>query len=193
MNLLDSCNGHMLGSGLAWLNAPPIWSIESGILTVSPLAETDFFRPSDGLRRDNAGLLYMMVEGDFIAEASVSTTPREWGDAGGLSVRSSEQKWFKLCVEQNRVGTVSIISVVTDPWSDDADGAVLPSPQAHLQVSRAGNVFAMHYRLPDQEEWTFVRKFTCEMPDEVMVGVHAQAPFQAGCTASFSRLKIDPE
>jgi hypothetical protein len=42
----------------------------------------------------------------------------------------------------------------------------------------------MHYSL-NGSRWRFVRAFTVEMPREVLVGVHAQAPFEAGCEALF--------
>jgi regulation of enolase protein 1 (concanavalin A-like superfamily) len=52
-------------------------------------------------------------------------------------------------------------------------------------------VLAMHYRA-DGAAWRFVRTFALPLPGEVMVGVHAQAPFVAGCRATFDRFEIEP-
>jgi regulation of enolase protein 1 (concanavalin A-like superfamily) len=83
------------------------------------------------------------------------------------------------------------VSVVTDRTSDDSNNELLPAPSASIRLTRRGSVFAMHYRA-DGAAWRFVRTFDLPMPGEVMVGVHAQAPFVAGCLAAFDRFEIEP-
>ena len=106
-------------------------------------------------------------------------------------MRVSGEQWAKICVERSPVGEVSIVSVVTDPWSDDANNELLATPEAHLRISRQGELFGMHYSL-DGRAWRFVRAFALAAPAEVRVGVHAQAPFGDGCRARFDHLEIDP-
>ena len=161
-------------------------------MTIIPEAETDFFRPLSHPGSDSASLLYQRVSGDFTAATKVFADLVAFGDAGAITVRADKKNWAKLCVERSPIGEVSIVSVVTDPWSDDANNELLEEPEAYLCLTRKGDVFGMHYSL-DGEKWRFVRTFALEMPAQVMVGVHAQAPFQGGCKATFDFFTISPE
>ena len=156
-----------------------------------PQALTDFFRPYDGTLSDNACLLYREVTGDFTAATRVKASLAGFGDAAAITVRASDVRWAKLCLERSPLGEASAVSVVTDRWSDDANGELLDRPECHLRLTRRGNVFGMHYSL-DGETWRFVRTFGFELPPTVKVGVHAQAPFQSGCRAVFSILELTP-
>ena len=193
MNLFEKCAGKELASGLEWFCEPPVWEFDdSGRLSIVPAGETDFFRPSDRPGSDNAGLLHACVDGDFTARTHVAAELAGFGDAGALTVRAAADRWAKICVERSPVGEVSVVSVVTDPWSDDANGERLEIPEAFLRVTRKGDVLGMHYSL-DGRRWRFVRALTLEMPAQVRVGVHAQAPFGAGCRVTFGFLEIGPE
>ena len=156
-----------------------------------PEAQTDFFRPSVGEGRDNACLLYTMARGDFTAVAEARAVLAGFGDAAALTVRSGPLTWAKICIERSPRGEVSIVSVVTDGTSDDSNNELLPGPAAAIRLTRHGPVFGMHFRV-DGTAWRFVRTFDLAMPEEIMVGVHAQAPFVGGCRATFSRFDIEP-
>lgn len=192
MNLLASCTGRSLANGLAWLNEPPEWSVDDAGLTIVPGAPSDFFRPYSGSGRDNAGLLYSEVTGDFTATTQVRAELVDFGDAGALTVRAHEAQWAKLCLERSPIGDVSLVSVVTDPWSDDSNNELVTIPECYLRLTRKGNVFGMHYSM-DGATWRFVRTLGLEMPPTVMVGIHAQAPFTPGCRVLFRSLTLSPE
>ena len=192
MNLLEDCNGKTLANDLKWLNEPPEWAFEQAGLRIVPRAPSDFFRPYDGPPKDNCCLLYRETSGDFSATAQVTAQLVDFGDAAALTVRASETQWAKLCLERSPFGEVSVVSVVTNPWSDDSNSELLTSPGCYLRLTRKGSVFGMHYSL-DGERWRFVRAFGMTAPAEVLVGVHAQAPFVGGCQARFDHLEIDPQ
>jgi len=193
MNLLADCKGKDLANDLAWLNEPPDWNIEDGSLTIVPAAPSDFFRPYDGrAMNDNCCLLYRKVSGDFTAASDVVAELADFGDAAAITVRASESQWAKLCVKRSPIGAISLVSVVTDPWSDDANSELLESAACKLRLTRKGNMFGMHYSM-DGKVWRLCRAFSAEFPEEVMVGIHAQAPFTPGCRAVFSYLTISPE
>jgi len=193
MNLLARNTAPDASPRLEWINEPPEWRVdEQGRLHVTPAAGTDFFRPIDRPGHDSAGLLCATVTGDFTARTQVHVTLVEFGDAAALTVRVSPGQWAKICVERSLVGEVSVVSVVTDPWSDDANGELLAAPSAHLRLTRKGDLFGMHYSL-DGDRWRFVRAFGMSSPAEMLVGVHAQAPFVGGCQARFDYLEIDPQ
>lgn len=190
MDLFQGCSGRMLANGLAWLREPPDWGFADGRLTVVPEGKTDFFRPFHGQAADNACLLYVPVAGDFTAVAEASAALAGFGDAAALTVRADPRRWAKICIERSPIGETSVVSVVTDGFSDDANNELLASPSCLLRLTRAGNVFAMHFRA-DGARWRFVRTFALELPAEVLVGIHAQAPFTAGCRAVFTRFTLE--
>jgi len=180
-------------SSLRWQNEPPEWHIDDGgSLHVVPQAKTDFFRPIDHPGLDNAAFLAASVTGDFTARTRVRAQLAGFGDAAALTVRISDQQWAKICVERSPVGEVSVVSVVTDPWSDDANNELLSTSDAHLRITRKGDLFGMHFSL-DGQSWRFARAFGMAAPADVLVGIHAQAPFVSGCRAQFDGLEIEPE
>ena len=191
MNLLADCAGVRLANDLRWLNEPPEWEADDAGLRIVPRAPSDFFRPYGGQPLDNCCLLYRETEGDFTAVTRVTADLVDFGDAAALTVRASETQWAKLCLERNPIGEVSLVSVVTDPWSDDGNSELVTSPACYLRLTRKGNVFGMHYSL-DGTKWRFVRTFALEIPPVVMVGIHAQAPFTPGCRVVFQSLAISP-
>ena len=132
-----------------------------------------------------------MVAGDFTAATHVAAHLVRFGDAAALTVRAGPDRWAKLCVERGPTGDVSIVSVVTAPWSDDANGELLDQPARYLRITRKGEVLGMHHSA-DGKLWRFVRACYLDLPPTVMVGVHAQAPFGEGCRATFRVLQLRP-
>ena len=192
MNLLADCAGMTLANDLKWLNEPPEWEVDDAGLRIVPRAPSDFFRPYDGPPNDNCCLLYKEVTGDFTAVTQVTADLVEFGDAAALTVRASETQWAKLCLERSPIGEVSVVSVVTNPWSDDSNSEIVTSSECYLRLTRKGNVFGMHYGL-EGKKWRFVRAFALEIPLRLMVGIHAQAPFTPGCRVVFRSLTLSPE
>ena len=193
MNLFEGCTNNDLPKGMTWLNEPPEWRFgDTGRLIIVPEAVSDFFRPYDDEPNDNACLLYKQVTGDFTAVTKAEATLARFGDAAALTVRDSETLWAKLCLERSPIGDVSAVSVVTNGFSDDANGELLERPECFMRLTRKGDVFGMHYSL-DGDRWRFVRAFGMSSPAEMLVGVHAQAPFVGGCQARFDYLEIDPQ
>jgi regulation of enolase protein 1 (concanavalin A-like superfamily) len=188
VDLLQDMRRGSLGSGLKWLNPPASWQVEGG-LEIVPKAETDFFRPYRGRARDNACLLCRQVAGDFTSVAGLKADLVAFGDAGALTIRQDAAHWAKICLERSPTGDISIVSVVTDTWSDDSNGELLERPQCFLRLTRRGNVFGMHYSL-DGRAWRFVRTFGFEIPETALLGIHAQAPFQGGCRVTFTKWEL---
>lgn len=189
MNLLENCTAETLDEQLSWLHEPESWHFGTDGLRITPTANTDFFRPYGGGGKDNAALLYTEVTGDFTATARASAELSDFGDAAALTVRSGASRWAKLCIERSPIGEVSIVSVVTNGASDDANSELLSRPESYLRITRKGNVFGMHYSI-DGSTWRFVRTFAMEVPEHLMVGIHAQSPFGSGCVARFGSFDV---
>jgi uncharacterized protein len=190
MDLFEGCRGTSLSDRLQWLREPESWGFQPEGLAIVPAGRTDFFCPVVGEPVDNACLLYTRVRGDFTAVTDARAVLAGFGDAAALTIRARAGLWAKICIERSPHGQVSIVTVVTSGRSDDANNEILETPAAALRVTRSGAAFAFHYRVGDGK-WRFVRTFGLEMPEEIMVGIHAQAPFGAGCRASFARFELE--
>ena len=192
MELFEGSRDRTVGPHLSWLNEPEEWAFTEDGLAVTPAKGTDFFRPYGGAARDNAPMLYATVRGDFTAVTRARAALVGFGDAAALTLRSGPTLWAKICIERSPIGDVSIVSVVTQKCSDDSNGEILAQPEALLRLTRKGNVIGMHYRI-DGTPWRFVRTFALELPDEIYVGVHAQAPFENGCQTTFAKFVVTDE
>jgi regulation of enolase protein 1 (concanavalin A-like superfamily) len=190
MDLFAGCDGKVLSDRLAWLHEPESWRFTEGALHVTPAAETDFFRPHEWPARDNAALLYTRVSGDFTAVTFAEAELHAFGDAAALTIRSSDNLWAKICIERSPIGDVSVVSVVTRDWSDDSNGELLDHPSCRIRITRQGAKIGMHYSTTGKN-WRFVRAVSLPLPEEVMVGIHAQAPFHGGCSAVFRSFTIE--
>ncbi len=66
-------------------------------------------------------------------------------------VRETETRWIKLAVEIGVDTTYNVISVITDNWSDDANGELLPSNICWLRINRKGDFWGLHYSLDGEQ------------------------------------------
>lgn len=193
MNLLGNITSDGLGQ-LAWLNPPARWEpLPGGGLRVHTRPETDFFcNPNRQSTSDTAHLLWLPVEGDFVACAHVRPTFTSTYDAGALMVRGDEAHWAKVCYEATDFHTHAVVSVVTDGLSDDANGPDLDVPNVWLQVVRQGDLLALHYALDKQPRaWRMVRYFALALSPEVKVGLVAQSPVGPGTAVDFHQFAVE--
>ncbi len=192
MNLFEGCHGRQLADGLAWLEEPPDWRFDTEGLHIVPWAKTDFFRPYQGTPKDNACLLYTEVTGDFTAVTHARAELVGFGDAVALTVRAAPTQWAKLCLERSPIGDISVVSVVTNPWSDDANNELLPGPSvlcgsraavmcsACTIVLTAGVAFCAHICALRylRRSWSVSTR---------------KLPFVGGCHATFSCFELSPQ
>lgn len=190
MNLLADVAQDGLGD-LQWTN-PTRWEpLPGGGIRVVAQTRTDFFRnPNGSAPRDDGHLLWLPVEGDFVAQAHVRPTFSSTYDAGAMMVRADETRWAKLCFEATDFGTHAMVSVVTDGLSDDANGVNLDLDSVWLQIVRQDDLFAMHYA-PDGEAWRMVRYFALDLPARVAVGVVAQSPSGPGTMVDLLHFSVE--
>ena len=193
MNLLENLTPSLLAArSLRWEHEPSMWeTLPSGGLRVSAPAKADYFRdPSGSHVNDNAPFLFTQVSGDFVARAHVRPVFVYTYDSAVLMVRHSPQHWAKLCFEKTDFGTTAAVSVVTNGFSDDANGANLTVEDLWLQMVRVGDVFALHYAL-DGKTWRMVRYFRLEVPQAVKVGLAAQCPVGPGSTIDWLSFSVE--
>ncbi|QYR21159.1 DUF1349 domain-containing protein [Paenibacillus sp. sptzw28] len=192
MNLFDHCVDNTLGSELKWLNEPATWSFkQDGSLEVIAPPKSDFFiDPSGKSTRSSAPFLYKQVKGDFQVETRLSVEMKDPYDSGCLMIMSDESHWAKLCFEFFE-NTPTIISVVTNPTSDDCISCKVEVRDPFLKIVRTGNCFSFYYS-EDGEKWETIRYFGLDCSMDIKVGVVAQSPTSdEGCRITYSHLVMN--
>ena len=172
---------------LEWLRPPAEWHAEPARLVVSAPAQTDWFIDPIGTRpvRTAPALAGVPPKGDFTWEADVVLDGGAMFDAAGLFVYDDDDHWAKLAVEVTAAGP-TIVSVVTDTFSDDCNSTVLAQSSARLRLARVGEAIAFHAS-EGGGRWELVRVFRWPRTAP-RIGVVCQAPTGAGCTGIFDAI-----
>ena len=182
----DSLGFAAVPFSLEWLRAPTEWHVEPARLVVSAPAQTDWFIDPISARAVCTApvLVGPPPSGDFTWEAHVVVDGDAMFDAAGLFVYDDDDHWAKLAVEVTAAGP-TIVSVVTDTFSDDCNSTVLAKSSAWLRVARVGEAIALHVS-DDGGRWELVRVFRPRAAPRI--GFICQAPTGAGCTGSFDAI-----
>lgn len=164
--------------------------VEDGIHIYAP-AKTDYFvNPADGKVVTDAPFFYKEVEGDFVLRAKVSHDFVSTYDACVLLALENEKLWAKACFEYTDLGTHSVVTVMTNERSDDANGVDVDGDDVWLQLSRKDDLFAIHYS-SDGKEFKMARLCHLPMQKKIKVGLEAQSPTGDGGTRRFSNLSLE--
>ena len=172
---------------LDWLRSPAEWAAEPARLVVRAPAQTDWFIDPISARavRTAPVLVGPPPTGDFTWEAHVALEGHAMFDAVGLFVYDDDDHWAKLALEVTAAGP-TIVSVVTDTFSDDCNSTVLAQSSAWLRLARVGEAIAFHAS-DDGGRWELVRVF--RPPSRApRIGLICQAPTGTGCTGTFDAI-----
>jgi uncharacterized protein len=190
MDLFQAIEEKNITDNLSWINEPSEWSFSDKGLEINAPALANFFNDAEGPNITNsAPYLYTKVKGDFDLTTRIDTKMLGMFDSGCLMVMSDLNNWAKLCYE-NWLNEPAIVSVVTRTMSDDCPSLRIGEAKPYLKILRSGNCFGFHYSL-DNANWTLIRYFSMDIPEELKVGVVAQSPMGNGCKVGFEFLKID--
>jgi len=177
-----------------WLNQSGL-SQSGGILTIKSHPKSDFFiDPAGAGTVHNAGYhsaayFYTEAEGDFVLKAKVSHSFIGVYDACAFMVMGGDTTWAKLCFELTDIGTHSVVSVVTNGVSDDANGVDINGNTVYLQLVKKGGVFAMHYSL-DGTDYKMVRYFSLPITGAFKIGLVAQSPLGDSAEFTFEEISL---
>jgi regulation of enolase protein 1 (concanavalin A-like superfamily) len=170
------------------LNPGKIEKLNEGfLLTANP--KTDFICKYHHYTRDDAAFFYTEQLGDFTLSAEVETIGSADYDAVFLMVRESEDRWIKLAVELGVDRNYNVVSVITAPWSDDANGELLSTGKCWLRITRKDDFWGLHYST-DGLKWRFVRAFGLGLGKNVMIGFGIQAPVGADCSGKVTAITL---
>lgn len=172
------------------LNKATALLIENERIEIEAPVKTDYFRDiCSDYSVGNAPFYNTPVTGDFILRCKIHPNFQHTYDAGCLMIYHSDRKWIKFAFEQTDLGYTSVVSVVTNGYSDDANGEKISGPSLWLQVVRRENNWALHYSL-DKINWKMVRYFRLDLDQTVKAGICAQSPAGKGCSVIFSNLQV---
>lgn len=175
-----------------WLNPPPQWNDQNGVITVTAAPKTDFWRQTHSNHIANNGhFYYRELNGDFTMQVKVVGCYKALYDQAGLMVRLDDLNWMKCGVEffNDRQHASVVVTREFSDWS------VLPllanTPALWLRVSRLGNFLEVHYSLVGTN-YTMLRQGYFPPAVPVQAGVMIAAPMGDGFTAAFESLTITP-
>ena len=163
--------------------------IEDGIKAVATPNSNLFVDPYSNESVDNAPFFYEEVTGDFVLKARVSHDFVSTYDACVLLAYDNERLWAKACFEYTDYGTHSVVSVMTNGRSDDANSVDIEGNEVWLQLARRGNVFGIHYSI-DGKEYRMARLANLPMGDTIKVGFVAQSPLGEGGDRYFKDIEL---
>jgi uncharacterized protein len=175
---------------LEWLRPPAEWHAEPSRLVVRAPAQTDWFIDPISARAVHTAPLLVgpAPSGDFTWEAYVVLDGDAMFDAAGLFVYDDDDHWAKLAVEVTAAGP-TIVSVVTNAFSDDCNSTVLAQSSARLRLARVGEAIAFHAS-QGGGRWELVRVFRSPSAAP-RIGFVCQAPTGSGCTGTFDAIAFN--
>lgn len=177
-------------SPFRWLNEPETWQADQGVVEMTAMPKTDFWRKTYFGYITESGHVYGRdVVGDFIATVRVAGVYADQYDQAGLMVWADDETWMKCGLEYVD-GALTVSSVFTRDFSDwagmPADGAEGP---VWLRLVRKGASLTYGYSV-DGETYRDVRQGYLGEADSVLVGVMAAAPEGDGFAVRFENLTI---
>jgi uncharacterized protein len=193
-----------------WLETPREYSINEKTIHIYSGEKTNYFEdPLSDTSAHNAPFLFTRVKGDFTFTCSITPDFQNTYDAGALFLYCSPMKWVKFAFEKTDMGCTSVVCVVTQRKSDDANGEQITSPGVYMRMSRKDDVIGLYFcPLPGGDgnkkntspistgdtsalPWRMARlfQFPC-IRDEQYLGIIAQSPVGDGCSVAFRDLSL---
>ncbi|MFB9412242.1 DUF1349 domain-containing protein [Dactylosporangium matsuzakiense] len=178
---------------MRWLNEPPEWSLDGGVLHAVTELKTDFWRQTFyGWTTDNGHFFHAPATGDFTASAIVAAEHTTRFDQAGMMVRADAHNWLKSGLEVTS-GAVQVSTVVTRDFSDVSMATVADfTGSLAMRVTRFGSALTVHCRRPGGGQWQLLRLAYLDLPATVDVGVMCCSPERAGLSATFRDFRLGP-
>ena len=148
-----------------------------------------FVDPGNDFVSADAPFFYEEVTGDFVLRARVSHEFVSTYDACVLLAYENDRLWAKACFEYTDFGTHSVVSVMTNGRSDDANSVDIDGNEVWLQLARCGNLFGIHYST-DGKEYRMARLANLPMGETIKVGLVPQSPMGSGGDRYFRDIEL---
>lgn len=174
---------------MTWLNEPPEWHEENGVLTVTTGDRKDFWRTTHyGFTHDDGHVYGREVEGDFSAVVSFSGEYEALYDQAGLMLRLDERNWIKAGIEYTD-SKHHLSAVVTRDFSDWSVLPLTTPSEVRLRISRYAEVVRVEYAI-DGGPFAMLRLAYLPPSGAAFVGPMCCSPQRAGFKARFWDFRI---
>jgi len=150
--------------------------------------ETNLFNNPDTRKNiRTAPIAWLSTLGNaFTFGATVKANLTSTFDAAGLIVESGNSWSAKFVHEMSPEGNRTIVSVVSSPFSDDANGPLAEYDCIKLRIANYGHMISMHWA--DTEYWHLARLVPRPDNQPLSIGIIAHSSLGTGCSASLSSL-----
>jgi regulation of enolase protein 1 (concanavalin A-like superfamily) len=176
----------------AWLNPPPEWRSDGGVLRARTASDTDFWRETHyGFIHDNGHFFGFEAADAFTMQVKVTARFEALYDQAGLMLRRDEQTWIKAGIEHTD-GLPHFSAVVTlgrSDWSMTTVPALGASFWMRLTL-RDGAVRIQGS--VDGRSWPMLRLAHFPPGPGLRVGPMLCTPTRAGLEVKFSELALGP-
>jgi regulation of enolase protein 1 (concanavalin A-like superfamily) len=174
-----------------WLNPPPEWGEERGVLTVMTGDRTDFWRKTHyGFVRDDGHFRHVAAPADFSAAVTFRGDYHALYDQAGIMLRLDERNWIKAGIEfvaRRRM----LSAVVTRDWSD---WSTMPCPVdaewLRLRLTRIGTAVHVHWAADAVPSGFRMLRLAHFPAGPVQVGPMCCSPERAGFRCAFRDFEI---
>ena len=175
-----------------WLNPPPSWRIEKGVLHLSSGLHTDFWQHTHyGFQRDSGHFLQFAAAQEFTALLVFEGAYQTLYDQAGLMLRLDEKHWIKCGIEHSD-GTTNFSVVVT---KEHSDWSVIPVPLVSgpqtIQLTLKNNAAIVHFLTPDGR-FALMRVTSFPHAPNLSIGPMACSPERSGFEACFLDFRLMP-
>ena len=175
-----------------WINEPPEWREENGVLAVRTGPDSDFWRVTHyGFVRDTGHFYCQPITGNFAADVKVIGRYNHLYDQAGLMLRIDERNWIKCGIEFVD-GVQQASAVVTRDYSDWSVVPLASRPESiHLRVTRKGDAVRIDYSL-DGVGYSMLRMAYLPPVDSLLVGPMCASPDGPGFGVRFEEFRLRP-
>ncbi|NPV01554.1 MAG: DUF1349 domain-containing protein [Brevinematales bacterium] len=177
---------------MEWLNPPAHFSGDNGVIKITTLPKTDFWRVTHyDFTKQNAHFYHRTFEGDFEISVKVSGAYRDNYDQAGLMILADDLNWIKAGIEFTD-GIQNISAVITREFSDWSVQALNNAPESvWFRIIRRKESVEAAYSI-DGENYCLYRLGYLSLNHALKTGIYAASPMGDGFPVTFEQLSINP-
>jgi hypothetical protein len=176
---------------MQWLNEPPQWTDEDGVIVATSAHGSDFWRKTHyDFIRDSGHFYHARVSGDFVLGLKIEGDYNALYDQAGAMLRLSETEWIKCGIEYMD-DVQHAAAVVTREFSDWSVVPLGSPPALWLRVKREREAVEVTYSV-NGEAYQLLRLAYLPPSESVLAGLLIASPDGPGFQARFSELHIEP-
>ncbi len=148
------------------LNSPINIKIKKDSLVIIAKGKTNLFNnPGGNFSKQNAPMLLFHPDSNFIFTAKVQADLKEIYDVAALVLYQDKNTWAKLCYENSVKKRATVVSVVTNKYSDDCNSIETENNYIYFAIAKKDNEISFHCSL-DNVHWNLVRHFHMNFDNE---------------------------